>query len=130
MNFRLVLALVYAAIAFWAADAAQAQVQRQFPKAALRGSLVIDEPPLVTLNGRPARLAPGARIRNQGNTLALSGTLIGAKLLVHYTLDPTDLISDVWILTPEEAAKRPWPATPQQAEAWNFDSTTQTWSRP
>ena len=105
MNFRLVLALVYAAIAFWAADAAQAQVQRQFPKAALRGSLVIDEPPLVTLNGRPARLAPGARIRNQGNTLALSGTLIGAKLLVHYTLDPTDLISDVWILTPEEAAK-------------------------
>jgi len=34
------------------------------------------------------------------------------------------------ILTPQEAAKRPWPATPQQAEAWTFDPIAQTWSRP
>ena len=130
MKLRLVLAFVYALTAFGTAETALAQVQRQFPKNALRGSLVIDEPPRVTLNGRPAQLAPGARIRNASNMLALSGTLIGAKLLVHYTLDPMDLISDVWILTPADAAKRPWPATPEQAEAWTFDPIAQTWTRP
>jgi hypothetical protein len=41
-----------------------------------------------------------------------------------------DQLSDVWILTPAEAAKRPWPVTPQQAETWQFDASTQTWSRP
>jgi hypothetical protein len=130
MNLRLVLAAVYAVTAFCSAEVAHGQLQRQFPKNALRGSLQIDEPPRVTLNGRPAQLAPGARIRNQANALALSGTLIGTKLLVHYTLDPMDLVSDVWILTPQEAAKRPWPATAQQAEAWTFDPVAQTWSRP
>ncbi|MEP7057068.1 MAG: hypothetical protein ABI809_04775 [Caldimonas sp.] len=107
-----------------------AQVQRVFPQNALRGALVIVEPPEITLNGKPARLAPGVRIRNQANLLAMSATLVGAKLLVHYTVDPMDLVNNVWILTPEEAAKRPWPTTPKQAEEWLFDPVAQTWSRP
>jgi len=109
---------------------AAAQVQRNFPATALRGTLLIGDPPEVALNGKSARLAPGARIRGQDNMVQMSGTLSGAKLLVHYTLDTYGLIKDVWILRPEEAAVRPWPATPEQAEAWTFDPTAQTWAKP
>ncbi len=107
-----------------------AQVQRNFPATALRGNLLIGEPPEVTLNGKPARLAPGARIRGQDNMVQMSGTLSGAKLLVHYTVDTYGLVKDVWILRPEEAAVRPWPATPEQAQTWAFDPTAQTWTKP
>jgi hypothetical protein len=130
MMLRAALAFVLAVAGFAYPDLSSAQVQRQFPKNALRGSIVVGEPPTVELNGRETRFAPGARIRNQANMIAMSGTLVGAKLLVHYTLDSMDQLNDVWILTPAEAAKRPWPTTPQQAEAWQFDATTQTWSRP
>ncbi len=131
MMLRAVLAFVLAGAAFVTADISVAQqVQRQFPKTALRGSIVVGDPPTVALNGRETRFAPGARIRNPSNMIVLSGTLVGAKLLVHYTLDSMGQLGDVWILTPEEAAKRPWPATQEQAEAWLFDASTQTWSRP
>ena len=109
---------------------AAAQAQRNFPATALRGYLVIGDPPEVALNGKPARLAPGARIRGQDNMVQMSGTLSGAKLLVHYTVDTYGLVKDVWILRPEEAAVRPWPATLEQAQTWVFDPTAQTWSKP
>jgi len=122
-------ALVVLSTALVALPAA-AQVQRTFPQNALRGALVVGEPPEITLNGKPARLAPGARIRNQANMLEMSGSLTGARLLVHYTLDSFELVKDVWILTPAEAAKKPWPTTPQQAQEWLFDPVAQAWSRP
>ena len=130
MMLRAALAFVLAVAGFVPPDLSFAQLQRQFPKNALRGSIVVGEPPAVVLNGRETRFAPGARIRNQANMIALSGSLVGAKLLVHYTLDSMGQLGDVWILTPEEAAKRPWPATREQAETWLFDASTQTWSRP
>jgi hypothetical protein len=45
-------------------------------------------PPDVLLNGKPARLAPGARIRNEDNRFEVIGALAGRKLVVHYTTDP------------------------------------------
>ena len=113
-----------------AASPVAAQVQRTFPQNALRGALVIGDPPEVTLNGKAARLAPGSRIRSATNMLEMSGALVGARLLVHYTLDTSGLVKDVWILTPDEAARKPWPTTPRQAEEWVFDPVAQTWSRP
>ena len=109
---------------------ATAQMQRNFPATALRGAIVIGEPPELTLNGRAARLAPGARIRGQDNMVQMSATLSGATLLVHYTVDTYGLVKDVWILRPEEAAVRPWPATLEQAQSWTFDPAAQTWSKP
>ena len=76
---------------------------RQLPKAALLGRLVVQQPPVIELNGQPGQLSPGARIRNTDNTLAMSGTLIGQVLPVKYLLDSTGLVQQVWILTPEEA---------------------------
>jgi hypothetical protein len=109
---------------------ASAQVQRAFPQTALRGEIAFGTPPEVALNGEPARLAPGARIRGSSNMIAMSGTLVGTRWVVNYTVDTSGLVKDVWILTAEEAAKRPWPTTPQQAQAWVFDPNAQTWIRP
>lgn len=109
---------------------AAAQVQRNFPADALRGTLVVGTPPEATLNGQAARLAPGSRIRSQDNLLVMSATLSGTTLLVHYTLDPLGLVKDVWILSADEAAKRPWPTTPEEAQSWVFDPVAQVWARP
>ncbi len=119
-----------AVLALVAAGPVAAQLQRNFPQNALRGSLLITEPPEVVLNGRPVRLAPGARIRGKTNMIELTGGLVGARMLVHYTLDTNGQVRDVWILQPEEAAVRPWPTTPEEAERWTFDAGSQTWSKP
>ncbi len=57
---------------------------RQFPPAARRGTLEVTAPPNVLINGQAERLSPGARIKNTNNTLALSGSLVGQRLLVNY----------------------------------------------
>ena len=104
--------------------------QRPFPAHALRGELLIQQPPEVTLNGQPARLAPGARIRGENNLLVLSGALAGQKLTVNYTIDTYGLLLNVWLLSAEERARQPWPRTAAEAAAWRFDPAAQTWSKP
>lgn len=103
---------------------------RTFPANALRGEIVVTLPPEIMLNGKPARLAPGARIIDTQNLLQLSGTLVGQRLVVNYTRDGAGQPHQVWILTPEERAKQPWPTTEEQAQTWFFDPAAQVWSRP
>jgi len=110
--------------------AAIAQAPRNFPATALRGVLVVTQPPEVVLNGRPARLAAGARIRGADNLFKISGAVAGQRLLVHYTFDLAGELQDVWVLMPSEASRQPWPATPQQAATWSFNPYAQQWSRP
>jgi len=109
---------------------AVAQMPRNFPANALRGSFVVTQPPNVLINGQPARLAPGSRIRGANNLIALSGTLVGQRYIANYTIDVSGLVMDVWLLTPKEAANRPWPTTPQEAAAWQFNPYLQTWTKP
>ena len=109
---------------------ASAQVQRAFPQNALRGAIVIGVAPEIQLNGVLARLAPGARIRDTNNMAVVPGGLIGGRYLVNYTVDTSGLVKDVWILRPEEAAVRPWPTTPAEAQAWVFDPVGQVWIKP
>ena len=109
---------------------AAAQVQRNFPAAALRGAMVITSATELRLNGKPARLAPGSRIRSPTNMLELSGGLMGQTLAVHYTIDINGQVKDVWILTPQEFAVQPWPNTLEQAQRWEFDAIAQTWTKP
>lgn len=103
---------------------------RPFPGNALRGDIVFTQPPEIVLNGQPSRLAPGARIRGTDNMLLLSGRVAGQRLIVNYTLDKLGQPLDVWVLTLEEAARRPWPTTVQQAQTWTFDPGAQTWIKP
>ena len=86
--------------------------------------------PAVRINGQPARLAPGARIRGENNLIVLSGALAGRKLPVNYTVDPQGLVLDVWVLSAEERSRQPWPTTPAEAAAWRFDPSAQRWSKP
>ena len=112
------------------AAALPAHAQRSFQQTALRGELVLTQPPEALLNGNPVRLAPGARIRNPSNMIQLSGSLLGQTLHVNYTFDATGDLRDIWILTEAELARKPWPTTREQAQSWVFDAMTQTWSRP
>ena len=107
-----------------------AQVQRQFPPAALRGEMVFGQPPELVLNAETWRLAPGARIRGENNMIVLSGSLVGKRVMVHYTSEVPGQIKDVWILRPEELAVQPWPTTAKEASSWVFDVIAQKWSRP
>jgi hypothetical protein len=113
-----------------ASTAAWGQAPRNFPATALRGELVVTQPPEVLLNNRNARLAPGARIWGSNHLMQMSGALIGQKLMVHYTRDAQGQMLEVWILTPAEFARRPWPTTPAQASSWSFNADTQSWTQP
>jgi len=79
---------------------------RQFPKAALRGQIVVKNPPEISLNGKPDRLAAGARIRNINNNYVTSSALVGQELLVNYTRDTMGQVYEVWVLTAEEAKEK------------------------
>ena len=83
-------------------DEASLLVTRDLPKAALLGRLLVQQPPDVMLNGQPARLAPGVRIRDENNQIAMSGALVGQVFPVKYLLDSSGLVSQAWILTADE----------------------------
>jgi hypothetical protein len=122
-------ASAFTALAYLAAPAA-AQVQRAFPQSALRGAIVIGVAPDILLNDQRARLAPGARIRDQNNMMVVPSALTGGRYLVNYNIDTSGLVKEVWILRPEEASIQPWPTTPEQAGAWIFDPVGQVWTKP
>ncbi len=122
-------ACLAAALPLLLAAGAAAQTSRPFPATALRGALVVTQLPEVLLNGTADRMSPGARIRGANNMLQTPASLTGQKLLVHYTREPSGLVHDVWILTPDEAARKPWPTTPEEAQRWEFNPAAQTWTR-
>jgi len=109
---------------------AQAQTHRTFPANALRGELVITQFPDALLNGKPARLAPGARVKGDTNLWIAPAGLAGQKLVVHYTVETSGLLQDVWVLNPVELANMPWPTTPAEAASWTFIPGNQTWVKP
>jgi hypothetical protein len=127
---RLALA---ALLAFAAAVPAGAQtLQRKFPITALRGTLVFANPPAVTLNGNAAQLSPGARIHGFDNMMLVTGAVAGdgRSYVVDYRIEGTGLVSEVWLLTAQEAQASPWPRTPAETAAWQFDFMSQTWTKP
>lgn len=125
------LALATAAAFALPALHASAQVQRSFPQNALRGTITFGAPPLIELNGKAAQLAPGARIRGLNNMLVMSGAVVSLKATVNYTFEnTTGLVKDVWLLRPEEIARKPWPETLAEAQAWQFDPAAQVWVKP
>ncbi len=124
--YRCVLPLALAATCL----VAQAQTHRFFPATALRGEFVITQYPDVLLNGKYARLAPGSRIKGDTNLLVQPAGLTGQKLIVHYTVESSGLIMDVWVLNPAELANKTWPTTPAEAASWQFIPGNQTWVKP
>jgi hypothetical protein len=83
---------------------AQVVAVRDFPEGALRGRLEITQPPDALLDGRPTRLAPGARIRSASNLLVTPASLVGERHKINYLSDAEGQLQHVWLLTDAEAA--------------------------
>lgn len=90
-----------------AAPAAAQGIERPFPPDAQRGKMTPGYFPDILIDGKPRRLAAGARIFNQDNMIAMPATLRGGDIVVNYTVDAMGYIDRVWILTKEEAAQKP-----------------------
>ena len=94
---------------------------RTFPAAALRGEMVVQAPPLVSMDGKPDRLSPGARIRDANNMLVMSGALVAQTLVVNYLRESTGQVHQVWILNSEEIRLK----RPNTRSSWfSFGSST------
>ena len=79
---------------------------RPFPKAALRGEMVVLAPPVISMDGKPDRLSVGSRIYDANNHLVLSGALVNQKLVVNYLRENNGQVHQVWILNSEEAREK------------------------
>ena len=95
---------ILAAAALVSAGVAFAQL-RSIPEDAKRGHLRYVKETIVEIDGEPARLTPGAQIRNTDNRILLPSALPQDSLLVKYVTDTGGMVHRVWILTQEEAAK-------------------------
>ena len=90
-----------------AAPVAHAQL-RTIPADAKPASLRHVQDMIVELDGKLARLSPGAQIRDPFNRLVLPTSLTD-KTSVKYATDASGMVHRVWILSPEEVAQLPKP---------------------
>lgn len=95
---------------------------RTFPIGTLRGKFMVVDGVDVELDGKPDRLAPGARIRSAQNMLVMAGSITGQKYLVNYTRDAAGMLREVWILTPEEAVAKRESLDKPLLNIWPFTS--------
>ncbi len=80
---------------------------RNFPDAALRGSLVITAASEAEINGRTIRMAPGMRLFSPQNTLVMMHTVLGQQFTVNYLIEnSTGMLLTAWILSNAEAAQK------------------------
>jgi hypothetical protein len=87
--------------------AAHAQL-RSLPAHAAHGKIRHLQDMVVQIDGKQARLARGAQVRDAHNRI-LVPTAIPAGSLVRYTINPQGELAAVWILTTHEAAQLPTP---------------------
>ena len=94
------------ALSFALAAPGHAQVQRLLPANGQRGELAGQQQayPLVQINRKVLRLAPGGLIYDENNRTILHSYL-PPNAAVLYVLDPRGEISRIIILTPEELAR-------------------------
>ncbi|MDQ5847514.1 MAG: hypothetical protein M3544_00930 [Pseudomonadota bacterium] len=97
------LAVAFAALLAGLGAGASAQV-RTIPADAKPGRMSHVQEMVVELDGRQQHLAPGAQIRDASNRVILPAAL-PAGTQVKYRLDADGKIVQIWVLTPEEAAK-------------------------
>jgi hypothetical protein len=106
---KIVLASLSCALLL-AAQPASAQVPsgtgitRNFPDAALRGTLTVTSAVEGTLNSKAIRMAPGMRLFSPQNSLVMAHSVIGQKFKVNYVIEAsTGMLLSAWILTESEA---------------------------
>ena len=130
LSLSLALAALAPAIASAQATPDGQALQRNFPQKALRGKMLFGTPPAIQLNGTVTQMATAYRVHGFNNLLLMSTQLVGVNADVDYATDINGQVYEVWLLTPAEAAKTPWPSTAAEAAAWTFDPIAQTWTKP
>jgi hypothetical protein len=65
------------------------------------GTMTTGTVPLVTIDGKEMRMAPGARIMNTGNT-SVTPNQVPPNSRVRYKLDASGQVSQVWLLPAEK----------------------------
>jgi hypothetical protein len=96
--------VAFAALLAGLLTGASAQV-RTIPADAKPGRMSHVQEMVVELDGRQQQLAPGAQIRDAANQVILPAALPSGTQ-VKYRLDADGKIFQIWVLTPQEAAKR------------------------
>jgi hypothetical protein len=82
--------------------AAQEAIRREAPKDVVLGKMTVNLPPVILMDGKTDRLAPGSRIHDTRNMLVLSASLAGQTVPVVYRRDAAGLVYEVWMLTADE----------------------------
>lgn len=80
-------------------------LERSAPKDVVLGRIAVTAPPQITMDGKPDRLSPGARIRDLNNMLVLSASIVDKPMPVVYRRDAAGLVHEVWQLTEDEYRK-------------------------
>lgn len=99
------LALIAAGVAALVVTiAAFAQTPFAIPADARSGRMTSHQLPLVTIDGRDYRLAPGARIFSR-NHLTVTPNLVAADSPVKFVLNRDGQIQTVWLIDAKELSK-------------------------
>jgi len=131
MNRRALAVLIALALLGAGAAPTFAQVARHFTRNTYRSTLVVQQYPAITLDGRPMTMAPGGRIMSDTDHLVQPAALTGQTITVNYTLEATTgLVMQIWVLNAAELSNTFWPRTPREAANLQFDWATQSWSYP
>jgi len=79
--------------------------QRMIPADAKRGFVKHEREALVSIDGAPARLAPGATIRDSRNLIIVPAAMPREGAWADYVLDRGGQVFRVWLLSDEERAR-------------------------
>ncbi len=95
-------------VALLFAGGVAAQAARRIPADAPKGRFTALQLPLVAIDGRQFRLAPGARIFT-ANNLTVTPNLVPDGTPVRYELDAQGLVRTVWIVDAAPGLERSGP---------------------
>ena len=95
---------------------------RNFPEAALRGTLHIDASGQAHINDKAIQMAPGLRIFNPQNALVMRHSVLGQTFTVNYLIEKsTGWLITAWILSKAEVAQ-PRPGSTNVQRNYQFES--------
>ena len=111
---RLIIRITTGALALGLAAGHVFAQQRMVPisPTAKRADITFNGTPEILIDGKTARLAPGVRIYDRNNMMAISGALDGAAKAKYLVEETTGLVIGIWILTNAEIAT-PDPEAPK-----------------
>lgn len=76
------------------------QSTNRLPDGSMVGTMTTQQLPLVRIDGKEQRLAPGARIIGANNA-SITPNQVPANSKVRYRVDSSGLVTHVWVLPPD-----------------------------